>query len=232
MFQARLRDANERKRLKADMRAGVPKVAQAQLARDAKWDSIMVESCQNSPHLIGRTIASIAEEMGCEPEDVVFELLLGEGDYYYNAIMMGWIYSEPDNEAVLSHPTSMIGSDGFALATYGSLAHVRFHPRSFGTYPRILRKFVRERPVLTLQDAIAKMTGRPAQRLGLSDRGTLEAGKRADIVVFDFEGFQDHATYEQPNQYASGLDHVFVNGVLTLDHGTHTGAGAGQVLRK
>lgn len=228
----RLRDRGERDRLKADIRAGMAGVTHAQLAKDGKWDDIRLESSPQHPELVGRTLQSIAAELSLEPEEAVFELLLAEGENYYNALMLGWVYSEQDNEAVLLHETSMIGSDGFALATYGALAKVRFHPRSFGTYPRVLRKFVEERPLLSLEEAIRKMTSAPARRLGLDDRGVVAEGAAADLLVFAEGGFRDHATYDDPNRYASGLDLVFVNGELTLGPDGHTGAQAGRVLRR
>jgi N-acyl-D-amino-acid deacylase len=227
----RLAGSATRARLKRDMRAGVAGVTHAQLAAAGRWDAILLESSAEHPELIGKTLRAIAEELDCDPEDAVFEILLAEGENFYNALMLGWVYSEADNEAVLVHPTSMIGSDGFALATYGALEKIRFHPRSFGTYPRILRKYVNERPLLRLEDAIHKMTAQPAERLGLDDRGRIRPGAWADLLVFGADTFTDHATYEEPNRYASGLDLVLVNGQPALTAEGHTGAASGVVLR-
>jgi N-acyl-D-aspartate/D-glutamate deacylase len=228
----RLADGAARARLKQDMRDGVAGVTHAQLAAVGRWDAILLESSAAHPELVGRTLRGIADELGEDPEDAVFELLLAEGENYYNALMLGWVYNEADNEAVLMHPTSMIGSDGFALATYGRLANIRFHPRSFGTYPRILRKFVHERGLLSIEQAIRKMTGQPAERLGLDDRGVLRPGAWADVLVFGADGFADHATYEHPNRYATGLELVLVNGRAALTADGHTGASSGAVLRR
>ena len=125
-----------------------------------------------------------------------------------------------------------IGSDGSALATDGPLRAGVPHARNFGTFPRVLGRYVRDERVIPLEEAIRKMTSLPAETLGLSDRGTLKPGQWADVVIFDPDTVADRATFEDPFQYPVGIDTVIVNGTVVLDEGTHTGTRPGRVLRK
>jgi N-acyl-D-aspartate/D-glutamate deacylase len=124
-----------------------------------------------------------------------------------------------------------IGSDGSALATEGPLRRGNPHPRSFGTFPRVLGTYVRARGLVRLEDAVRKMTSLNAARLGLRDRGQLRPGAWADITVFDPERVTDHATYSEPFRYSTGIEYVVVNGQIVLDRGKHTGARPGRALR-
>jgi N-acyl-D-aspartate/D-glutamate deacylase len=139
---------------------------------------------------------------------------------------------EEDVERVMRHGTTMIGSDSSARATRGPLSAGRPHPRGFGTFPRVLGHYVRERGVLTLEEAVHKMTGQPAARLGLPGRGTLAVGQFADLVVFDPDRIRDRATFAEPHQLAEGIHAVFVNGQLVVKDGQVTGALPGRVLRR
>ena len=125
----------------------------------------------------------------------------------------------------------MIGSDGWALAPYGVLGESKTHPRSYGTYPRMLGKYVREKKVLTIENAIRKMASLPAQKLGLRDRGMIREGMWADVVVFNPKTVMDEATYEDPLRYPEGIEYVLVNGEIVIDEREHTGALPGRVLR-
>jgi N-acyl-D-amino-acid deacylase len=125
----------------------------------------------------------------------------------------------------------MVGSDGSSLAAEGSLAVGKPHPRSYGTFARVLGRYAREERVLSLETAVWKMTGLPAKRLGVSDRGTVAIGAKADLVVFDPDTVADRATYEDPHQYAAGVGDVVVNGRVVIAGGQHTGALPGRVLR-
>jgi len=124
----------------------------------------------------------------------------------------------------------MIGSDGSALAPYGELAAGKPHPRSYGTFPRVLGEYAREERVLTLPQAVHKMTALPARRLGLKDRGVVAVGAKADLVVFDARRVADRATYQEPHQYPSGIEHVLVNGCFVIKGGEHTGSLPGRLL--
>jgi len=126
----------------------------------------------------------------------------------------------------------MIGSDGSALAPYGPLGRGHPHPRNFGTFPRVLGHYARERGIITLPDAMRKMTSLPAQKLGLKDRGVIRPGAWADVVIFNPKTVIDVATYGNPKRYPRGIEYVIVNGVLTLSRGKHTGAMAGKVLKR
>jgi N-acyl-D-aspartate/D-glutamate deacylase len=134
--------------------------------------------------------------------------------------------SEKDVQRVLAHPRTMVGTDG--LPTLSG----KPHPRSYGTYPRILEHYVRRLGLLSLEQAIFRMTGMVARKLGLADRGVLRPGAAADVVVFDPPRIHDRATYADPRRTPEGIDHVFVNGAWTVKHGKHTGARAGKVLSK
>src|SRR5947209_19283800 len=131
----------------------------------------------------------------------------------------------------LQQPWCSIGSDGSAYATEGPLRRGNPHPRNFGTFPRVLGVYARERGLLRLEDAVRKMTSLNAAKLGLTDRGLLRPGQAADITVFDPERVLDRATYEAPFQYSAGIEYVFVNGKLVLERGKHTGARPGKALR-
>ena len=141
--------------------------------------------------------------------------------------MMG----EQDIETALRFPWTSIGSDAGAVASMGTPDATGLpHPRSFGNFPRVYARYVKERHVLTLPEAVRKMTGWPATRMKLACRGSIEVGNCADVTIFDFDKLQDRATYEHPMEFPTGIEWVLVNGVVTIDHGKHTGAKAGQVL--
>jgi N-acyl-D-amino-acid deacylase len=137
--------------------------------------------------------------------------------------------SEPDVELALKQPWVGIGSDGAAVNPSMTFMG-RPHPRFYGTFPRVLGVYVREKGVLTLPDAVRKMTSLPAQIMGLQDRGLLRPGMAADLTIFDPETVRDRATFEDPSQYPAGIPYVIVNGVVVIDQGQHTGAKPGRVL--
>ncbi len=176
----------------------------------------------------GMRVAAAAKMAGKDPFDFVFDLLVEErgsvGCVYF-------IMSEDDLALALKQPWVAIGSDGSALATEGPLRSGVPHPRNFGTFPRVLGRYVREQKVITLEEAIRKMTSLPASILSLTDRGTLDKGKIADLVIFDPATVIDRATFESPFQYPEGISTVVVSGQVVLDEGRHTGARPGKVLR-
>jgi N-acyl-D-amino-acid deacylase len=166
--------------------------------------------------------------MGLSMAETIIELV-DKGEGRVGAIFFGM--REEDVEFALTRPWTTIGSDGAALAPEGVLARASPHPRSYGTFARVLGRYVRERKVLTLPDAIRKMTSLAASRLGLSDRGTLAAGRKADIVVFDSVRISDRSTFEAPHQLSTGVRWLIVNGQVVIDDGRHTGAMPGRILR-
>ena len=140
--------------------------------------------------------------------------------------------TEDNLRRILAHPQVGVGSDSSIRATYGVLAAGKPHPRAFGTFPRILGKYVREEKLLPAETMIRKMTSVPAEMFGLADRGVIRDGAFADLVVYDPATIADPATWKDPHQYPVGIEAVVVNGEITVRAGEHTGATAGRVLRK
>lgn len=184
---------------------------------------IRFATCPPFPDYEGRTTVEIAAEQGTTPSDVVHQVLTApKGD---RTLCIQFIIDEADIETNLRHPLMMVGSDG--IPDLGG----RPHPRLFGTFPKVLAHYVRNRSVLSLEEAIRRMTSLSCDRFGLSDRGRLVEGGFADLVVFDPATVQDTATYDDPKQEPDGIEMVMVNGRVAYDHGTHTGASAGRMLR-
>lgn len=189
---------------------------------------IQLVRCGFDPALAGKTLADLLKAAG-QPStqsamaDMVIELQLKGG---CSAIFHA--YDEPDVERLMASPFGMIGSDG-SLTKLGAGAP---HPRAFGTYPRVLGHYVRERGILSIEEAVRKMTSFPAARLGLQGRGLLREGLAADITIFDAATITDRSTFADPHHYSEGVRYVVVNGVLVIDRGTHTGARPGRVLTR
>ena len=193
--------------------------------------SFILSAVQN-PKLMplqGKTIAEIARLWNKDPIDTVFDILIE--DQAFTMVGM-FTMSEPDVALALRQPWVSICNDSQGTATDGVLGREHPHPRAWGTFPRILRKYVREEKLLTLEDAIRKFTALPAQRMHFADRGVLKAGMWADIVIFDPGTIRDLATFEQPNQPSEGMRFVLVNGVAVIDEGKMTNALPGKVLRR
>jgi dihydroorotase/N-acyl-D-amino-acid deacylase len=193
-------------------------------------ESILVCAVQN-PKLLplqGKTIAEIAKLWNKDPIDTVFDLLIE--DQAFTQVAMTAM-SEADVTLALQQPWVSVCNDSQGTAPDGLLGKEHPHPRAYGTFPRILSKYVREEKKLTLEDAIRKFTGLPAARMRLADRGVLKAGMWADVVVFDPATIRDRATFEEPNQLSEGMRFVLVNGVPVIDDGKMTNALPGKVLR-
>ena len=146
--------------------------------------------------------------------------------------MITFMMKEENLKRILAHPLVCVGCDGSAIAPYGPLGRGKPHPRNYGTFPRVLGKYVREEKILPLEKMIHKITARAAGKFGLTKRGLLQKGYYADIVVFDPLRVIDKATWTNPHQYPEGINHVFVNGVQVIENGQHTGRLPGRVLRK
>ncbi|MDP3773496.1 MAG: amidohydrolase family protein, partial [Gemmatimonadales bacterium] len=176
----------------------------------------------------GRRIADIAREEHHDPYEALFDLLAADraktGAAFFSM-------SEPDVRAAVSSPWVGVGSDFGATAPDGPLGLRKVHPRAYGTFPRILGRYVREERALTLEAAVRKMTGVAAERMGLPERGLLREGYFADITVFDAGTVMDRATFEDPSRPSEGIRYVMVNGRLTLDEGRVTGERPGRALR-
>ncbi|MEP6570193.1 MAG: D-aminoacylase [Acidobacteriota bacterium] len=226
---ARLKDTAIRERLKKE------------ITTDAKeWENIYLGSGGPSGVLIGsvvntdldalqgKRLSQIADEQGKDPLDALFDLILADhgqtGAIYF-------MMSEEDMRAAMQAPFVSFCTDSGARANDGPMAGSKSHPRGWGSYPRILGRYVRDERLLTLEQAIHKMTGLPAKRVGLRDRGLLQAGSYADITIFDPRTVVDRATFEMPNQHPEGINYVVINGQISVDNGKRTSALAGQVLR-
>ncbi len=197
-------------------------------AREFDPEAIMIGHVPDGPNkrYEGLMLTDIAALRGEEPVDAALYLLQSErGGVQMSVFAM----CEEDVRRVMHHPTVAIASDGWTLSP---AAGGKPHPRSYGTYARVLGTYVREDGVLGLEEAVRKMTSLPAQRLGCLDRGLIRPGCVADLVVFDPERVADRATYQDPHQYCQGVTHVVVNGRLVIDAGQDTGADAGRVLRR
>jgi len=188
--------------------------------------NIVLANCAFDPALNGKSLAQLTEQQGRPAtaenaaETAIGLLTRGTCQTVYHAI------DEADVVRILTYPWTMIGSDG-EVAVFGRGA---IHPRSYGTFARVLAVYVREKKLLTLEDAVRKMTSLPAQRLGLLDRGLLRPGMKADIVVFDPAAIADRATFVNPHQYATGVTHVLANGEFVLDNGRITDRRPGRIL--
>jgi dihydroorotase/N-acyl-D-amino-acid deacylase len=176
----------------------------------------------------GMTLAQVATAQYKDPIDALCDLLIADRAYTSVAV---FAMSEPDVELALRQPWTSIDNDSQGTAPDGPLGAEHPHPRAYGTFPRILRKFVREEHLLSLPEAIRKFSSLPAQRMHLTDRGVLKQGMRADVVVFDPDSVRDLATFERPNQLSVGMRWVLVNGVPVIADGKMTGALPGQPLR-
>jgi N-acyl-D-amino-acid deacylase len=213
---ARLAQPDERRRILADPHT-----------RSRYWDKVVISHSPGHPEWEGLDVAEIAAQRDTNPVETALDLLL-EADGRISVIHLSM--GEDNLQMVLRHPAVMIGSDGSARAPYGPLGEGKAHPRNYGTFPRVLGRYARELGVLSLPEAVHKMTGLPAGRLGLSDRGQLAPGMRADVVLFNPETVCDTATFAEPYQYPQGIDYVFVNGQMVISPQGHTGALPGRVL--
>lgn len=204
---------------------------QKQEERIGSWDSIRISSVltEDNKQFIGKSILKTALELQKDPADLIIDLLIEEED---QVEMINFSLNEDNFRQIILHPLVVIGSDGWALSPYGSLAEGKPHPRSYGTFPRMLGRYVREEKIMTLGEAIQKMTSLTASKFGLKWRGWLREGFYADIVIFDPEKVIDRATWEEPHQYPEGIHYVIVNGQVVIDRGNHKGLLPGRVLKK
>lgn len=195
------------------------------------WSAVLITSVGRAENqdYIGRRVSEIVARSGQDPFEFVRELLIAENG---SVGMVGFGMSEEEITSVLTHPLVMVASDGGAAAVSGPLSETTPHPRYYGTFPRVLGKYCREETLFDLPTAVHKMTGLPARRLGLADRGRIDVGLVADLVVFDPDTIIDRADFMNPHQYAQGIESVLVNGAVVIDGGEHTGALPGKVLRK
>ena len=195
------------------------------------WESVVISGVRTEANrkFEGMNLAEVARRRGTSCEEAVLDLLVEESASVSIVHFAQW---EKDVVEVMRSEFAMFGTDASARSTSGELAKGKPHPRAFGSFPRILGRYVREQKLMPLETAIRKMTSMPARKLGLADRGTIRTGNWADLVVFDPETVIDTATYDNPHQICRGITWVFVNGRLAVEQGELTGALAGRVLRK
>ncbi len=222
----RLREPESRARIAADIaRDGLNN-----WGRIPNWDCVQISISPNLPQYAGKTIGAIAKERGADPVDALCDYLAD--DKGATRVLVTSI-SEDDITEIVRSRTALVGSDGNCVATYGTVSQGMPHPRFYGTFPRIVGHYVREKNALPLEAAIHKMTGGTARALKLKDRGLLREGFRADVAMFDPADFRDRATYADPHQYPTGArTSVIVNGMMVVENASHTGALPGKVLRR
>jgi N-acyl-D-aspartate/D-glutamate deacylase len=229
---ARLKDPKQRARLKDEIRNGLPEWYNHYTAVGGDWSRMLISANNRYKGLtMDRVIAMKSEGKSPAPDplDVLFDLLI-EQDGSVSTVYAH--HTEEDMNLALVQPWCSIGSDGSAYATNGLLRRGFPHPRNFGTFPRVLGVYARERYLLRIEDAVRKMTSLNAAKLGLGDRGLIRAGLFADITIFDPERVIDRSTYDDPFRYSEGIEYVIVNGQIVLDTGVQTGARPGRALRR
>jgi N-acyl-D-amino-acid deacylase len=211
----RLRSPQNRARIEQEIVSGIP--GWENIVKACGWDGILISASKKNPAYEGRNLQAIADDKKVKPAQALFDMLVEtDGEI----LMVLFMMCEEDVAYILKHPAVMTGSDS-----------LQAHPRFYGTFPRVLGKYVRQDKVLTLAEGVRKMTSMPAQKLGLRDRGVLAQGKWADIAVFDPNTVEDRGTFLKPRQSPVGINHVLVNGQVAVRNAKYTGALAGQLLR-
>jgi N-acyl-D-amino-acid deacylase len=228
----RLKDPSVRVRLKKEIAAGSMPGWSNLVEASGGWEHIVLANAFNPKYDRYRfkSIDYIAKQLGKDPADVSWDIVLGAQPH--RAMGLYFMMSEPDIATALRWPWMSIGSDAGANEGPGTIDAIGLpHPRAYANFPRVIAEYVKKRRVLSLEDAIRKMTSWPATRMRLYDRGAIREGLKADVTIFNEERIEDVATYENPTRYPAGIDYVLVNGQLVIDQGHHTGAKPGSVLR-
>ena len=227
---ARLKDKQLRAKIRDQILNGIPGTNwYNHYTATGSWEGMLLVSLSSPEYkrFEGKRMNEVIAELGGDPIDVLFRLIEANGasipTIYFH-------HSEQDMRLALQQPFASIGSDGTAVKTEGPLASGNPHPRYYGTFPRVLGRYVREEKVLTLEEAIRKMTSANAAKIGIYDRGLIRPGVWADVTIFNPETVIDESTWDAPHRYSKGIEYVFVNGQLVLDRGTHTNARPGKIL--
>jgi N-acyl-D-amino-acid deacylase len=226
----RLKDPALRSRMESEILNGIPGSDwYNHYTATGGWEGMLLVTLRNPKYkqFEGKRMSEVIKATGKPPLDVLFELLTENGGsvptvYFHHA--------EDDMRFALKQPFVSIGSDGSAVKTEGPLAAGNPHPRYYGTFPRVLGRYVREEKLISLEEAVRKMTSANAAKIRIYDRGLLRPGQWADVTVFNPNTIIDNATFEKPHQYATGVEYVIVNGKIVLEHGRHTGARPGAIL--
>jgi N-acyl-D-aspartate/D-glutamate deacylase len=228
-LRARLTRPDTRARLEEEVETGSPgwwNIVEA----SGGWENVVLVNARNSDNARyhNMSISAIAEAMGKDPVDTAWDLVL-DGDGRVMAIYH--MMDDGDIQSALAYPWVSIGSDAGATLESGTADVLGLpHPRSYGTFPRVIARYVKDLGVLTLEDAVRRMTGWPATRMRLPGRGFIREGLWADVVIFDYDDLRDRATYDEPTLFPDGVETVIVNGTIAIDGGRHTGARSGRVL--
>ena len=193
----------------------------------SQWDEILIVESFEHPEWIGKNVLELAETQGKDPLDCAMDMMSVSGG---GPSCVFFDQLEDNVRRIIQHPAVVTGSDGAAMSPEGILGAMKGHPRSYGTFPRVLGKYVREEKILTLETAVRKMTSMTAERFGIKERGMIREGYFADLVLFDAAKIIDRATFTDPQQYPAGIPYVFVNGKCTVDQSVYSGALAGKVL--
>jgi N-acyl-D-amino-acid deacylase len=225
----RLKDSSTRERVKREMVTPTDKWESLYLAAGSP-DKILLNAFKNPKlkPLTGKTLAEVARLRGRSPEETAMDLVIEDGS------RVGAVYflmSEENVRRQVGLPWVSFGSDEGSYSPRGVFLKSNPHPRAYGTFARLLGRYVRDETIIPLEEAVRRLTAFPAENLKLDRRGALRPGHFADVVVFDPAKIQDHATFDKPHQYAIGMVHVFVNGTQVLKNGEHTGAKPGRVVR-
>lgn len=226
----RLKNPALRPRLENDILHGMPGSNwYDHYTATGSWEGMLLVSLSNPQYkrFEGRQMSEVIQELGGNPINALFELLENNNG---SVPTIYFHHSETDMQDALRQPFVSIGSDGAAVKTEGPLSAGHPHPRYYGTFPRVPGRYVREEQILTLEEAIRKMTSANAAKIKVFDRGLLRPELAADVTVFDAAEIIDHATFENPQQYSTGVEYVMVNGHLVLDHGQHTHLRPGVIL--
>ena len=225
----RLKDPSARKRMRDEVMNGLPNWYNHYLATGDGWAGMILVSLKaerNKPFQ-GKRMSELIAARGGHPADVLFDVLVEEGG---SVPTVFFHHSEADMQLILKQPWTSIGSDGSAVSPDGPTGRTHPHPRYYGTFPRVLGRYARELKVITLPEAVKKMTSMNADKIGIADRGRLKERFAADVTIFDQDRVIDRATFDNPHQFPVGIKYVIVNGVVTVDNEQHTGALAGQVI--
>ena len=224
---ARLIDPVQRETILAEIRRAHPDWDD--LSDASPWHNIQIGVCRGKVECQGRTIAALAKEANQNPLEYAIDLI-AEAEGFVSAV--NFAIGEPDIAQIMRYPWTAIGSDGVGTHPGEKAGEDQIHPRTYGTFPRVLGRYVRELGILTEAEAIYKMTGLPAARLGLTERGRIAPGMFADLTIYNPNKITDCATFDAPHQFAVGIETVLVNGRFALKNGAVTDARAGSVLRK
>jgi len=223
---ARLADPETRTQIKAE----IAEHGLNNWGRIPSWDAVQISISPRLPKTAGQSVAALAAMRRCDPIDQICEHLIADNGATRVLVTS---MSEDDIRTIVRSSTALVGSDGNCVATYGMVSQGMPHPRFYGTFPRIISRYVRDERLVPIEQAIYKMTGGSAKALKLRDRGLLRESYRADITIFDPDDFREQATYADPHRYPSGArTTVIVNGTLVIENATHTGMTPGTVMRR